>query len=323
MFHFKRHCKRSVVFLRLELLVGWKEGRPELRTALSPNLARGVGGISFVLQFRQIWATDVHQLSGRVSGHLPPSHLLFQQAMSSHHKVAGHSALLLYPIVPAYFRPSTSARWLPAVASMPISCSPASLLSRPCHIPRDFFLNYWSHHANISLNILSVASCSSGKTCELLGMVREACPELHPTKKATALSVPHPGDSGPHTDTHFLPIPGLPNGRFLPFSWTSAPPLSVPSQSSSSLAVLGNFPWFIPKHTWVRYFQRSPNHCKYPPSRPCITETASFLCTGTNSDVWQKNGGEFLHPMTLKSFVCVCVCVCVRAHAQRIWVIHV
>lgn len=134
-------------------------------------------------------------MSGQVGRCLPPRHLLFKLAMF----VPLRGGWALVPSVstgPVCFRPSASAGCL----QHPLCLSPIHCYT-PFQAPRESFLSR-PHHANICVNIVSVAFCNlEGKKLSPLAWFVSPILSYTPTQKATFLSIPHPSDLGPHTDT--------------------------------------------------------------------------------------------------------------------------
>ena len=114
----------------------------------------------------------------------------------SHCEVAGHSSLL-YPLALCVSGPQhLLVAWSALCVCLLFICY------IPFQAPRESFLSYWPHHANIWVNIVSVAFCNlEGKKLSSLAWFVSPILSYTPTQKATFLSIPHPSDLGPHTDT--------------------------------------------------------------------------------------------------------------------------
>ena len=113
---------------------------------------------------------------------------------SSHCEVAGHSSLL-YPLALCVSGPQ---HLLVACSAL---CVCLLFSYTPFQAPRESFLSR-PHHANICVNIVSVAFCNlEGKKLSPLAWFVSPILSYTPTQKATFLSIPHPSDLGPHTDT--------------------------------------------------------------------------------------------------------------------------
>lgn len=114
----------------------------------------------------------------------------------------------------------------------------------PFQAPRESFLSYWPHHANIWVNIVSVAFLIQGKKLKPLAQFMSPILSYMPTRK-------------PHSSLFPTPVTWVLMDHVSSLSWSfvvdSFSFHDYPPSTASSLTVTlkpccpEKFPWFVPK----------------------------------------------------------------------------
>lgn len=192
-FSFKPHDKGSLIFLKLPM--EWEKAVQNCAQCLVQTQPEEWSQSVSSLRFDRLELLMGDQLSGQVSGCLPPRRLLFKLVCSS--AVRWLSTRPFFIHWPCVFQP-LSIHWLPAVPSVSVSYSPATLLSR---LPERAFSVIDLTMPTYGLTLYLWLFLIQGKKIELVGTVCEPYLELHANPESHILlcSPPQwPGSSHGH-----------------------------------------------------------------------------------------------------------------------------